>query len=151
MSATYLKVLKVCERVTEREREKARGIRFTRHCIWDLQRTSKQQKCSFFYKNVIKHVFWDKPYVGNLPKGLESVNESNGERKKVKWIRFSGCCVSDALIFDLRNNKNVHFLCINAIKHDFWDKPYVGNLSKCLECVRESDEEREKVIGITKC
>ena len=70
----------------------------------------------FFYINAIEHDSLDKPYVGNLTKGLESVGESNKERKKVRGIKITRPCVLDALIFDLQNIKNGDFFCINAIK-----------------------------------
>ena len=73
------------------------------------------------------------------------MNESNGERENVKARRFTRYCVSDALIFDLENSKNVVFLCKNAIKQYFGHIPYVGNLSKGLLSVGESNREREKV------
>ena len=47
------------------------------------------------------------------------MDESNGERKKVIVMVFKRCCVSDVLIFNLKDGKNVDFLCTNAIEHDF--------------------------------
>ena len=60
--------------------------------------------------------FFDKPYVGNLFKGLESAEVFNGEREKVRGSRFAKGCVLEAFTFDLRNGKNVDFLCENPIK-----------------------------------
>ena len=61
----------------------------------------------------------DKPCVGNLSKGLETVREGDGKREKVRERRFTRKCVSDALIFYSKNSENGDFLCINAIWHDF--------------------------------
>ena len=69
--------------------------------------------------NAIKHAFGDNAHVGNLSKGLASVDESNWEREKVRARIFTRYCVSDALIFDLKNSETVDFLCKNAIRHDF--------------------------------
>ena len=73
------------------------------------------------------------------------MGESNRKREKVKARIYTRHCVSDALIFNLQNSKNFNFLCINAIKNDLGDKPYVGNLSKDLIGVGENNGEREKV------
>ena len=80
-------------------------------------------------------------------KGLESVNKNIGEREKVKGSRCARHYVLDALNFDLQYGQNVDFLCLDMIKHDFSYKPSVGNLSKGLESVEDSDRERKKVRG----
>ena len=51
------------------------------------------------------------------------------------------------MTFDLKNGRNVDFLCKIAIKHDFRNKPNVGNLFNGLENVNENNVEREKVRG----
>ena len=119
------------------EREKVRGRWFTKHCVSNVLifNLKNSKNVDFLCTNVLKHVFWDKPHVGNLSYGLKSVIESNGERKNIKARRFTRYWVSDALKFNLQNSKNIVFLCINAIKHDFWHNPYVGNLSKGLVSV----------------
>ena len=106
---------------SNKERNKVRGIKITRSfasdaLIFDLQNIKNGD---FFVYKCDKNDYSDKPYVGNLTKGLQSVEENNREREKVRARRFTQHCVSDALIFDLQNSKNVEFLCINAIKHDF--------------------------------
>ena len=146
MLATYQKVSLVWVRVTGRERKKEEedllGIAFQMR--WSS--TSKTAKTLIFLCiNVIKHVFWDKRHVANLSHGLESVSENSGEREKVRASRFTRYWVSDALIFDPRKSENVVILCINAIKQYFWDNPHIGNLSKVLVTVGESNGEREKV------
>ena len=77
------------------------------------------------------------------------MKESSGEREKVRGSRFARQSVLHALIFDSKNDRNVNFLRKNAIKHDFLDKPNVGNLSEGLESVNESICERQKV-GLSK-
>ena len=73
--------------------------------------------------------------------------ESNVERERVGGSRFAKPCVLDPLTFDLQNGKNDDFVCENAIKPDFSDKPKVGNLSKGLDDLKESNVERERVRG----
>ena len=69
--------------------------------------------------------------------------ESNVERERVGGSRFAKPCVLDPLTFDLQNGKNVDFLCENTTKPDFSDNPNVGNLSKGIDDLKESNVERE--------
>ena len=71
--------------------------------------------------NALRPDFFDKPCVGNLSKGLESVSEGDEKREKGRKRRFTSNCVSEAFIFDLLKTKNVDFFFfINAIRHDFF-------------------------------
>ena len=69
----------------------------------------------------IKHVFLDKPNVGNLSEESLKVLAKTGKKMLIFW-------------------------CINAIKHVFLDKPYVGNLFKGLGNLKlkESNKKRER-------
>ena len=73
------------------------------------------------------------------------MREGVGKREKVRERGFTSNCFSGALMFDLQNGKKVYFLCINALRHVFRQKPCVSNLSKGLERVRKGDGKREKV------
>ena len=93
------------------ERERVRGSRSAKRCVLDaLILTLKTAKNIFLWK--CSKTWLDKPIVGTLSNGLESVNKSIGERKKVRGSKYARRYVLDAWTLDLKNSKKIIFLCV---------------------------------------